>query len=73
MKGALPWVVCWAFRACTRYICPALPALVGPIQKIFFLTEDYFNSFVQIAEQAEQAVMLGRLSLNMCLWVNFLT
>jgi hypothetical protein len=34
-KGVLPWLVCWACRASTRDFCPALDALVGPIQDIF--------------------------------------
>jgi hypothetical protein len=33
----------------------------------------YFNPFVSIAQQAGQAVVLGRLSLSMCLWVGILT
>jgi hypothetical protein len=35
--------------------------------KYFFLTIHYFNSFVLIAQQAGQAVVLGRLSLSMCM------
>jgi hypothetical protein len=38
--------------------------LLGPVQNIFFLTVYYFNSFVPIAQQAVQAVVQGRLSLN---------
>jgi hypothetical protein len=40
--------------------------VVGPVQNIFFLTVNYFNSFVPIAQQAGhwQAAVLGRLSLN---------
>jgi hypothetical protein len=58
----------WASRAGTRDFCSALAALVGPVQNIFFLTVYYFISFLPIAQQAWQAVVLGRLSLNMCLW-----
>ncbi len=65
MKGVLPWLVRWALRAGTR----ALPALVGQVQKIFFLTVRYLKSFVPIAQQAGQAVVSGRLSLNVCLWL----
>jgi hypothetical protein len=58
----------WALRVGTRYFCLALAALVSPVQNIFFLTLQYFNSFVPIAQQAEQTVVPGRLSLNMWLW-----
>ncbi len=67
LKRVLPWVVHWACRAVTRDFCSALAVLVGPVQNIFFLTVHYFNSFVPIAQQAGQAAVLGRLSLNMCL------
>ncbi len=67
MKGVLHWLVRWAYRDGTRDFCPALAALVGPVQNIFFPTLQYFISFVPIARQAEQAVVLGRLSLSMCL------
>jgi hypothetical protein len=65
MKGVLSWLVRWACRACTRYFCSALAALVGPVQNIFVLTVSvhYFNSFVPIAQQAGhsgQAAVLGR-------------
>ncbi len=42
-----------------------LAALVDQVQNIFFLTGDYFNSFVPIAQQAGQAAALGRLSHSM--------
>ncbi len=38
MKGVLPWLVRWAYRAGIRNFCSALPFLVGPVQNIFFLT-----------------------------------
>ncbi len=44
----------------TRDCWPALAALVGPVQNIFI-------SFVPTAQEAGQAVVPGRLSLNMCL------
>ncbi len=47
---------------------PAFAALVGPVQGIFFLAVHYVNSIVPIAQQAGQAVVQGRLSLNLCLW-----
>jgi hypothetical protein len=48
MKGVLPWLVRWAWRAGTRDFCSVLAALAGPVQNIFFLTIHYFNSFVPI-------------------------
>jgi hypothetical protein len=56
MKGVLPWSARCA-RADIRDVCPALVAV------------HYFSSFVLIAQQAVQAVVLGHLSLNVCLWV----
>jgi hypothetical protein len=55
-------------RAGTKDFYPALAALVGPVENIFFLTAYYFNIFIPIAQQPGQAVMPGRLSLIMCLW-----
>ncbi len=66
--GALPWLVRWAYRAGTRDFGSALTVLVDPVQNNFFLTVQYFNSFVPIAQQAGVAAMLGRLSLIMRLW-----
>jgi hypothetical protein len=67
MHEALPWLVCWALRADRRYFCPAMAALVGPVEDIFFFVVHYFNSFFSIAQQAWQAVMQSRLSLKVCL------
>ncbi len=67
IKGVLPWLVRWACRNGTRDFCSALAALVGPVQNIFFLSVHYFNSFVPIAQQAGQEVVLGRLYLSMSL------
>ncbi len=39
----------WACRAGKGNFGPALAALVGPVQPIFFLTIHYFNPFVPIA------------------------
>ncbi len=60
------WLVRWACRACTRDF--ALPWLFWKAQykNIFFLTVHIFNSFVPVAQQAGQATLLGRLSLNVC-------
>jgi hypothetical protein len=62
----LHWLVRRALPAGTRDFCPALTALVGLAQSVVFLTVHYFSSFVPIAQQARQAVMLGRRSLSMC-------
>jgi hypothetical protein len=61
MNGVLPWLVRWAH-------CPALAALVSLVKNIFFLTVHYFTSFVPIAQPSGQVVVLGRFSLNMCLF-----
>jgi len=67
MKRVLPGLVPWARHAGTRDFCPALAVLVRPVQNIFFLAVLYFNSFVSIAQQAGQAVVLSRQSLSVCL------
>jgi hypothetical protein len=69
MKGDLPWVVRWACCAGTRYFCSALAALIGHLQNIFVPIVHYFNSFFPIAQEAGQAAVRSRLSLNMCLKV----
>ena len=46
------------------FVQPWLHALVGPVQNICFLTVQDFKSFVPIAQQAGQAIVLGRLSLS---------
>ncbi len=56
MKGVLSWPVPWACRAGTRDFCSPLASLVGPLQNIFFLTIQYFNSFVPIPSPSK----LGR-------------
>jgi hypothetical protein len=69
MKGVLPWLVHCAVCILCRYkdFFFALAALVGPVQNIIFLTVHFFNSFVLISQQDGQAVVLGHLSLSMCL------
>ena len=52
----------------TRDVCPALVAVVGPVRNMYFLTVQHFSSFVPFSRQAGQAVVLGHLSLNVCLW-----
>jgi hypothetical protein len=69
MKGVLPLLVHLSLCAGKRDFCPVSATLVGPVQNIFFLTVHYFTSFVPIAQQAGQAVVPRRLSINMCLWV----
>jgi hypothetical protein len=66
----LPWWVFWAYCASARDFCPALSGTAGLVQNIFFLTVRFFNSFVPIAQQTGQAVLLGRVSLNMSLWLH---
>jgi hypothetical protein len=65
-RGPSLVAVRWACRAATRDLCPALAALVDPVQNIFFLAVHDFRC-VHIVQQAGQAVMLGRPSLGMCL------
>jgi hypothetical protein len=47
-----------------RDFCPALAALVVPDQNIFSPTIHFFSSFFPIAQQAGQAVVLGRLCVS---------
>jgi hypothetical protein len=56
MKGVLPWLVRCVRCAGTRDVCPALAAVVAV---------HCLSSFVPIDQQA---VGLGHLSLNVCLW-----
>jgi hypothetical protein len=62
MKGVLPRLGCWARSAGTTDFCPALPALVSPIQNIIYLTAHFFTLLVPAPSN------LGRQS---C-WVAFL-
>jgi hypothetical protein len=67
MKGGLPLVVRWARRAGKREVYPALAALVSPVQNSFSspcTTSIYVSPSSQ---QPGQAVVQGRLSLNVCL------
>jgi hypothetical protein len=64
MKGVLPWLVHLALLAGTRGFCPSVAVLFRPIKNILFFIVHYFNTFVPIAQQAGQAVVQGRLSLN---------
>ncbi len=58
-KVPLPWLVRWVRRAGTRDFFPALTALVSSTK--YFLC-------VPIAQQPGQAVVQGRLPLNVRLW-----
>jgi hypothetical protein len=59
-----PSLVRWAGR-----FCPALAALVNPVQNIIYLTAHFFtfSSPLRPTTWAGQAVVLGRLSLCLCL------
>jgi hypothetical protein len=52
VKGVFPWMARWARFAGTRDFCPALVAVVGPGQNMFFLAVHYLFSFAYIAQQA---------------------
>jgi hypothetical protein len=59
MKGVLPWLVRWARRADTRVFLSCL----GCSYNMFFLTLNYFTSFVPFSQQAGQgAIEPSRLS-----------
>jgi hypothetical protein len=47
-------------------LCPALAAVVSPMQLIIFITAHFYTLLVPITQQPGQAVVLGRQSL--CLW-----
>jgi hypothetical protein len=54
IKGVLPWLVRWARRAGTIDFCPALAALIGQVQILFFLTAHYFTLLVPTYKVALQ-------------------
>jgi hypothetical protein len=60
MKEVLPSLVRWALHAGTSDFCPAL---VAPVQNIFFLTVHYDNLFVSIAQQPRQSCRIACLLL----------
>ncbi len=69
MKGSfLGWFVGLVVPVQEIFVL-AFAAPVGQVHNIFSFTVHYFNSFVPIAQQAGQTVVLGRLSLSMCLWL----
>jgi hypothetical protein len=59
MKGGLHWLVRWTCHAGKRDFCPVLAAQVGVCPQ-------------GIAQQADQAAVMGRLYLGMCLWYSLL-
>jgi hypothetical protein len=69
MQGVLHCfgMVGFSCRVGTRNFSSALAGFIGPVQNIFFLTVHYLNSCVTIAQKAGPAVVLGRLSLIMCI------
>jgi hypothetical protein len=62
LKGAHSWLVRWPSRAGTIDFCHALAALVSSAK---YFTPHYtlFQLIVPVAQQARQAVVLGRLSI----------
>jgi hypothetical protein len=48
MKGVFPWLVRWAPCAGKKDFCPALVDAVSPVENMFFLTVQYFSSFVPL-------------------------
>jgi hypothetical protein len=71
LKWVLPWLVCWAHCAGTKEnFVQSWLRLSQHITQYFIphLTVRYFSSFVPIGQQAGQATVPGRLSLNLGLW-----
>ncbi len=58
MAGVLPWLFRWARRASTIDFCPALAALVSPVQNIIFLAKHFFTVLAPIVQQTGQAVLI---------------
>ncbi len=65
-KRNLRWLVRWALHVGKREFNPALTALVSPVQ-FFSSPYAFFNLCLPITQQPGQAVVRGRLSLNVCL------
>jgi hypothetical protein len=49
-------LVRWARQGGTRDFCPALAAIVSPVQNFFFLTGHFFSGLVPIAGTDRQSV-----------------
>ncbi len=61
MRGVLPWLVRWAILQVQEIFVLPFSCSSGPVENIFpQLTVHYYNSFDPIAQQAGQAVVLGR-------------
>jgi hypothetical protein len=71
VKVVHPWLVRRACRAGTKDFCPALAALVGPVQNFVFPHPTLLH-FIPIAQQVGQAVVLRCLFLNKSLWSSLL-
>ncbi len=68
MKEVLLWLVCWVYRAGTRDFCLVLSALVDLVQESFFPRRTLFQLICpHRPPQTGQAVVLGCLTLSMCL------
>ncbi len=61
-KRVPSWLVRWASRTGTRYLCSARAALVSPTQNTVLFSSPYTFSI------PVQAAVLGHLSLSLCLW-----
>ncbi len=69
-KRAPSWLDCWAFRAMVQemFFLPWL--LLSAKYKIVFFSRYHISiNLSPFDQQARQAVVLGRLSLNMCRWL----
>jgi|688.fasta_scaffold317279_2 hypothetical protein len=66
-ERVLPWLVRWACCADTIDFCPALAALVSPVQ-ILFSHRTLFHFMCPSRPASWAGSRAGRLSLNMCLW-----
>ncbi len=68
MKRVLSWLVHWTLSCRYKRFLSCLGCTNRPSKKNFLATTHYFTSFVSIAQQAGQAVVLRRQYINMCLW-----
>jgi hypothetical protein len=57
----------WGLSCQYKIYLSCLDCSNSPVQNMFFLTLHYFNSFILIAQQAGQAVVLGRQCLSVSL------
>jgi hypothetical protein len=66
MKGVFSWLVPLACCAGKKDFCPALAALVGPVQNIF---SSPYTISMHLSPSPSRPVVLGRLALGVGLWV----